>query len=144
MEKEKIQMQRFFFLPHSFSGSRQTSCMANEILVIFTTFFQPCFQYWLLRRGNLGTQGLASVNIVIHHFYSTEDRCSAPITYWLLINKSNNLLTPAGKLSVIQNIALTHVGHSCSFSGVRPNQERYEEIILLLSDQNNSQASFFE
>lgn len=57
-------------------------------------------------------------------------------TYWLLINKSNNLLTPAGKLSVIQNIALTHVGHSCSFSGVRPNQERYEEIILLQSDQN--------
>ena len=55
MEKGKIQMQRFFFLPHSFSGSRQTSCMANEILVIFTTFFQPCFQYWLLRRaGNLG------------------------------------------------------------------------------------------
>ena len=135
MEKRKIQMQHFFFLPHSFSGSRQTSCMANEILVIFTTFFSAVLSV-LAIAARKSWQGLASVNIVIHHFYSTEDRCSAPITYWLLINKSNNLLTPAGKLSVIQNIALTHVGHSCSFSGVRPNQERYEEIILLLSDEN--------
>ena len=41
-----------FFLPHSFSGSRQTSCMANEILVIFTTFFSAVLS--VLRQGNLG------------------------------------------------------------------------------------------
>ena len=55
MEEGKIQMQRFFFLPHSFSGSRQISCMANEILVIFTTFFSAVLSVLaVLRRGNLG------------------------------------------------------------------------------------------
>ena len=114
--KKKNQMQLFFQ-----ALGMPLACLMNMV------------QYYLflaeaLRRKS--RQGLA-VDIVIHHFYLIGDAVQHTnyLTQQLPINNSNNLHLQE-TFCHPEYCFDTHVGHSCSsFPKVRPNKERWAEII---------------